>query len=329
MEISCDIIRDLLPLYAEDLTSPDSNALIDEHLCTCDECTRQLGLLKRAQIVPVDVETKTLKKVGNAIRRRRILAVLTALMVVASIFASIMVFMTVPIALDKEDAVVSVTLEEDGCLQKTLYEYAYIHSYIQDTDDFANKGMVLWSTRERIHRWKNLPYKTINSGGYGYYENAEGKIRSYLPGDSRYQGEEIHWDHELNHWYLNINTGLAEYLLWDGGAEHPKDMHMVETTPILGWLLFGCIVAVAFLWEASRRMKVEWQKLLMQRLAIAAGSIAYADIIVCWNRYVCLDMSNELNMRLQYIAILALILALTGLLWHQLHLLNKRDKAAA
>ena len=48
MDISCDIIRDLLPLYAEDLVSEDSRKLVDGHLCSCDPCTKQLGILKKA-----------------------------------------------------------------------------------------------------------------------------------------------------------------------------------------------------------------------------------------------------------------------------------------
>ena len=43
MKLSCNVIRDLLPLYAENLTSEESNALVDEHLCGCDECAKQLG----------------------------------------------------------------------------------------------------------------------------------------------------------------------------------------------------------------------------------------------------------------------------------------------
>ena len=42
MKITCDIIRDLLPLYAEDMVSQDSKALVDDHLCGCDEWVKVL-----------------------------------------------------------------------------------------------------------------------------------------------------------------------------------------------------------------------------------------------------------------------------------------------
>lgn len=39
MKMECDVIRDLLPLYVEKLTSGTSNKLIEEHLEQCEECS--------------------------------------------------------------------------------------------------------------------------------------------------------------------------------------------------------------------------------------------------------------------------------------------------
>ncbi len=38
MKTNCDIIRDLLPLYAEHITSEATNALVEEHLAECEVC---------------------------------------------------------------------------------------------------------------------------------------------------------------------------------------------------------------------------------------------------------------------------------------------------
>ena len=42
MKKNCNIIRDLLPLYVENLTSEDSNQFVMEHLHSCEECTNIL-----------------------------------------------------------------------------------------------------------------------------------------------------------------------------------------------------------------------------------------------------------------------------------------------
>lgn len=42
-EVSCNIIKDLLPLYVEGLTSEDTNKLIEEHLAGCEDCRKLLA----------------------------------------------------------------------------------------------------------------------------------------------------------------------------------------------------------------------------------------------------------------------------------------------
>ncbi len=42
MSEECEIIKDLIPLYADDLTSEASNRLIKNHLYSCEECVKFL-----------------------------------------------------------------------------------------------------------------------------------------------------------------------------------------------------------------------------------------------------------------------------------------------
>ena len=45
-KLSCEVIRDLLPLYVEDLTSNESNTLIEEHLSDCAACRDELEAMR-------------------------------------------------------------------------------------------------------------------------------------------------------------------------------------------------------------------------------------------------------------------------------------------
>ncbi|HBN84496.1 MAG TPA: hypothetical protein DDZ89_11690 [Clostridiales bacterium] len=36
MKVTCEVIRDLLPLYQENMISDDSKALVDDHIAGCD-----------------------------------------------------------------------------------------------------------------------------------------------------------------------------------------------------------------------------------------------------------------------------------------------------
>ena len=50
MKMACEVIRDLLPLYADEVCSEKSRSLVDEHLAACPECEAILRELKRDDI---------------------------------------------------------------------------------------------------------------------------------------------------------------------------------------------------------------------------------------------------------------------------------------
>jgi len=48
MRVSCEIIRDLLPLYYDGVCSNESRAMIEEHLAECEGCKSELQLMNEA-----------------------------------------------------------------------------------------------------------------------------------------------------------------------------------------------------------------------------------------------------------------------------------------
>ena len=50
MKIDCEVIRDLLPLYADEACSETSRGIVEEHLQECDACREQLRMLKQTEI---------------------------------------------------------------------------------------------------------------------------------------------------------------------------------------------------------------------------------------------------------------------------------------
>ena len=63
MKINCGVIRDLLPLYADDACSEESRLLVDEHLRECPECT---GVLERLRASEIEDDLRNEK--GDVIR---------------------------------------------------------------------------------------------------------------------------------------------------------------------------------------------------------------------------------------------------------------------
>lgn len=53
MKIECSIIKDLLPLYAENMVSEETAKHIEEHLRECPQCQAELeGLREGAELIP-------------------------------------------------------------------------------------------------------------------------------------------------------------------------------------------------------------------------------------------------------------------------------------
>ena len=42
MKISCSVIRDILPLYVENMVSEDTKEIVEEHIKDCEECKKNL-----------------------------------------------------------------------------------------------------------------------------------------------------------------------------------------------------------------------------------------------------------------------------------------------
>ena len=101
MNVNCNIIRDLLPLYAEGMASEESKALVDDHLRGCDSCTKELAELKKAPRIPAEVETTSLRRVENAIRRRKLLTAATAMLTLAAVLVTGFIFLLTPVCLTR------------------------------------------------------------------------------------------------------------------------------------------------------------------------------------------------------------------------------------
>ena len=85
MKIPCAVVRDLLPLYAENMIEEETHALVDEHLEECPECSKKLEEIKAEAAAPAAPAVDTakpllsLKKMIN--KRRWITAAIAALCV--------------------------------------------------------------------------------------------------------------------------------------------------------------------------------------------------------------------------------------------------------
>jgi hypothetical protein len=57
-KLSCEIVKDLLPLYYDEVCSSDTRKSIDEHLAACEHCTAALRKLQQSSNLPFEVIKK-------------------------------------------------------------------------------------------------------------------------------------------------------------------------------------------------------------------------------------------------------------------------------
>lgn len=85
MKTNCNVIKDLMPLYTEGMLSPESVALIDEHMKECPSCAEELKEQKDAK---ERINTKETKYVNDAAPLKRVkkkIGKRTALIITGSI----------------------------------------------------------------------------------------------------------------------------------------------------------------------------------------------------------------------------------------------------
>ena len=76
-KINCNIIRDILPLYLDDVVSDETKQMVEEHLQSCASCRAEASSMKKDVILPASkaqrlAEAKVLKGIRNKIFRKKV-----------------------------------------------------------------------------------------------------------------------------------------------------------------------------------------------------------------------------------------------------------------
>ena len=56
MKNECNIIKDILPLYVEDMVSEDTKILVENHLDECIDCKNEVEEMKLPNNISIDIK---------------------------------------------------------------------------------------------------------------------------------------------------------------------------------------------------------------------------------------------------------------------------------
>ncbi len=122
MRNECNIIRDLLPLYAEKMVSSDTAAFIEEHLKDCEACRKEYEGIKEPQPTKEISHAAPLLKLSRKMKVKRIQTIAVTAVFVIALFVSAFAVLDAPIYLPYAEGIVTVGQFGDKSMLLTFDE---------------------------------------------------------------------------------------------------------------------------------------------------------------------------------------------------------------
>lgn len=174
MEINCNVVNDLLPLYAEDMVSAETRALVEGHLEGCAACRGRLAALKAGAPVAADTDAAPIRRISRAVKRRRAAAAVLAACLVLTLAAVVVGRLSEPVYDSYGDIGVTVDEMGDGTL-RVLLECSVEHFDTwegEDPDGGTAYVIAVWRTR-----WSELTSGAAAAGEAGTVISIDHPVR--------------------------------------------------------------------------------------------------------------------------------------------------------
>lgn len=125
MKISCDVIRDLLPLYVENMLSNDSVSMVKDHLVQCEQCKIYLKDMESGAPIPANSDDSPLLKIKSTLWKKRVQTMLFSTFIAIIIFVISMLYLTAPDYHYYGDESVKIHEVENGILLAKFSDKVY------------------------------------------------------------------------------------------------------------------------------------------------------------------------------------------------------------
>lgn len=141
--MNCDIIKDLLPLYCDEVCSNETVRAVEEHLAACPACQTLLDEMRREPAVPEPIqaqaqqEAKVLQGVKRKFSLRRRLSVLAVALVALAALAVLIAASDVENPIPYQEGLVTAQLAVDEVIDIHYFgaHYASFWAFYRETAD--------------------------------------------------------------------------------------------------------------------------------------------------------------------------------------------------
>ncbi|MGX8774045.1 MAG: zf-HC2 domain-containing protein [Bacillota bacterium] len=181
MNIKCEVIKDLLPLYVDGVVSDESRELIEEHLKTCPDCSEYCRLLREetpdVSTVEFADEAASLKRIKRRITRNQLLSTIIIATFIIIVLAVINSFNLA---------------EYQGSLEENLSFELPAGYELSESPEYTNgDGTNYIRDSEKTTEILNVNYYgTVGSHDFTWWEDPV-----QLDEDTQYYLMPVDWDH--------------------------------------------------------------------------------------------------------------------------------------
>lgn len=213
MNKNCGIIKDLLPLYADDVCTEESRKLVAEHIAECTECRSELEKMGKNIAVNPETDVKVMKRIKKRLRIEKltvgIISLVTALFLGIST-AFLLINTICPMDMRKLSIgdELKAEVDENGDLWLVMKNYAATEDYIMPTLSDKNGkhlGESGFDAGAKAGFGVTLMHKRIDAlASFNSYDSSERKV-NVLNVDEK----------NIDRFFYYDEKNKVEYTLWE------------------------------------------------------------------------------------------------------------------
>lgn len=163
----CSIVRDLIPLYVENITSDDTRKFLDEHLSHCAECKNELELSQtdisiKGAYTGKDSGVEVIKRIGFDIKRKRVFTGIISAVISAIVVILLVAYLTAPEYLPYNESLDVISIKDNNGYVTLSFTGEY--KIYQNEQGVYNISIynTIWNKFFNIEKKQNI---TLNSNG--------------------------------------------------------------------------------------------------------------------------------------------------------------------
>lgn len=161
MKINCTVIKDILPLYVEEMVSEDTRVLIENHIDECIDCKKEVEEMKTPPNIPIDINTTGFKNVKSKLYREKFNVIIFSIMLTMIISILVINYLSEPNYIQYSNDIVSINTKDNG---EIFADFGNKVSSYNIYKDLSEDGS---SYNYRISTWETLWDKLFNNRELG------------------------------------------------------------------------------------------------------------------------------------------------------------------